>query len=365
MVRMISLALTLAAASAVGAAAMEPERREMDLRSAAEQIRRRQAARMAATGETIGRLARRWPAEEELRLAPAMDKDVRALLRRSNRTALALVLGDRLGGPPPVPPGPERTVLLYLAGRCRRRELGRHLPALLRDAATATDRAEVLECMAALGDPDSVRALTDMLDDPPEWAAEDLRAIAVRGLGRTHDADCLAVINRARRRFVAGPALLAGAIAAYNCGEKAAFADVTGPLQGKTPGVAFDAPTARAAIEFLVHNFGDESFDALRAYALAAPTPELSARAIHGLITAGGYGLPDPDAAPKDVPPAAGEETTTTPPPDPTADMPQTIEEITKLTPRDRTVLVARLTTWWREQGRDQDRRRRAMATRE
>lgn len=320
------------------------------------------AAVLAEAGERFAALTQRWPEDAALRADPGKDPDVRWFL--AHAMPAYLTLDSELAKPPD---GATRSVALSVAAQLRWRNLGQYLPELLQGSKTDAERLEVLACMGALRDRDSVLAMKAFLRTKAA-AREELAVAAVRGLGHTRLPDQLEAVNAARAAFKTPSARLAGSEAAFLCGDAAALAEIGQALQN----TQLPESLRLEAVRVLCENFSDEALSYLCSAAVAAPSEALAVRALEGAIAASGYGQAppetppageQPDAAERPVLPSLEEPTVGAggvrepPTGDPQPAPPSGIDE---LSPEQRTELAAQVRAWWAAEGRDQaDKRRR------
>ena len=241
------------------------------------------AALLAEARERVDDLTGRVPAEPGLRTGLAQDLSVTWLL--SHREAAYLAVDERL---PNAPPGAERTVLLYLAARLGHRTLGCYLPGLLENCQTDGQQLEVLECMCALRDASSLKAMADLVEHASVPCNEGLIIAATRGLGLSRRKEYLPVVRKAGGLVASPRGRFEAARAAYACGDKEAAAEVARCL---SPPDA-DRTVRKDVIQFLCLNPEGQGVEALAQFALTTKDEELAAAAVRAMVQGTDYGGP-------------------------------------------------------------------------
>lgn len=314
---------------------------------------------LAVARERFEMLVADWTEDPAAAEQPEPSADMLWLL--SHRQAAYLVLDEQLGLDRT---GAARTVLLRLAGRLGRRNLGPRLAPMLRTAQGNGERLEAVRCLSALQDGASLRALVFFLHSPPEDASEEVVVAAVRGLGHSRRPDVLPVIQQVRGLVRSPAGALEWAKAAYRCGDPASMDQIIAVLENER------APRElrKDAVAFLCENFGDHAVQPLARMATESDDDELWLAATWALINGTGYGRP-PAAAPQPLPPhaegdaAAAEPTGGTRPPEgaaqvPAQPLPGLPPELDKLSRDERRTLVQKLVDWWHTEGRARARNR-------
>lgn len=274
------------------------------------------------------------------------------------------------------PQGARRQAVLLLMRVLGRKELGHHLPSLLRTAGESQDRLAVVRTMATLGDARSLGALESLLTEPPEDADEELLAAAVRGLGRSRQERFLPLIQRVRAGFASNPARLAGAKAAYRCGAPQAMLEVTQVLRLRDDDAeeVLSLSLKLDAMRFMTQHFNGSLVAPLADLAVRTDNQRIAARAVRSLIVGTGYAAPDAEtlsappapAAPEDLydprepaaekrgegnagDPAAGASPRGLPP------------DLEALTAEQREELVDKIVQWWHAEGEPEFHKRREL----
>lgn len=308
----------------------------------------------------LDRLVRRWQVKPQLR--PALDKNADAVWMLEHPHAAYLVLDAELAQKPV---RARRSVLLHMAGRLRRRELGRYLPPLLSASTSNEERSEVLDCMAVLRHRESLRALDAFLGKHPRYVDESLLVTAVRGLGLSGRTEYLRTINRARKTFESLRGRFEGAKAAWRCGDSGALREVGQFLSCP------EADLRAEALDLLREAFCEETLMLLADFAGRTEDQQLACAAVEAIIEATGYGKgspaegallagePDPSMFVDPVAsPNPAEE-----PKEPRADAvpPGMPPDISELPAQERQALLDQVLAWWDAEGRELLQKRRTI----
>ncbi|MFO7956791.1 MAG: hypothetical protein R6X33_06790 [Candidatus Brocadiia bacterium] len=272
------------------------------------------------------------------------------------------------------PQGARRQAVLLLTRVLGRKELGHHLPSLLRTSVGNPQRLAVVRTMAALGDARSLEALEGLLTEPPEDADEELLAAAVRGLGRSRQERFLPLIEHVRAGFTSDRACLAGAKAAYRCGAPEAMLEVTQVLRLRDDDAEEVLSLKLDAMRFMTRHFNGSLVAPLADLAVRTENRRIAVQAMRSLIAGTGYAAPDAETlsgppappAPEDLydprEPAAeggGEGDAEDPPAGASPHgLPPDLEA---LTAEQREQLVEKIVKWWHAEGEPEFHKRREL----
>ncbi len=262
--------------------------------------------------------------------------------------ATYLVLDEELAKQPR---GAVRSACLLLAGRIHNPGLGQYVHKLLPSCSTNADRLEVLQCMSALQDPQSVKALAAFLAKPTSGASDEMLAEAARGLGMTRRPEYLSAISRVRGQVVSLAARFELAKAACRCGDADAVRDVAAVLKTTGPALKLHAD----AIAFLCENFSDAALNGLSEFVETTGDDELAVAATWAIINGTRYGR---DPAAMAARPASEYETAAPAAGDDSGAqaaggvLPGLPKDVSKLSREERRELIGKVSRWWREEGK-------------
>jgi len=304
---------------------------------------------LAEAAARLANLAERWPAHGQSPRNLAADPDLRWLL--DHPVPAYLTLDSVLSSGPT---GARRSAALYVAGRLHWRPLGKYLPGLLAASATKEQKLEVLQCMAALRDPASLKALEAFLRAAPKGTDQELLMAALRGIGLTGQRRYAPLIRQTAARLSSPAAQFAACRLALICGDADALGRCAQFLKVK------DSRLQAEVIRFLGQNFNDQTMTALAQFAAEQADQALSVTAIRAIIQGSGCAEPAPGGEPAEKEETAGEPEAPPPPPGPPeAAVDWLPQDLSKASPAERRKAVADLLLWWEREGRAQFEQRR------